>query len=145
MNPRFHFLGAGVLVLLGILALGAVHFGLRGSVREHVRDTYTLVSTSDGGRSAVYSATGKPSAVAASIAKKWKPAERLTDPSGFFLRYRNDIVVVTPAAEGQQGSRIYVDEQSRGYTRWYPYIGGYWGTYSGPGESFRGGGPGAGK
>ena len=145
MNPRFHLLGAGALVLLGILALGAVHFGLRGSVREHVRDSYTLVSSSDGGRSAVYSATGKPSAVAASIAEKWKPAERLTDPSGFFLRYRNDIVVVTPAAEGETGSRIYVDEQTRGYTRWYPYIGGYWGTYSGPGESFRGGGPGAGK
>ena len=145
MNPRKHVIGAGILVLLGVLALGAVHFGLRGSVRQHVKDTYTLVETTDGGRSAVYSATGKPSAVAASIADKWKPAERLTDPSGFFLRYRNDIVVVTPAAEGEGGSRIYVDEQTRGYTRWYPYIGGYWGTYSGPGESFRGGGPGAGK
>ena len=144
MSSRRHYLGAGLLVLVGILALGAVHFGIRGSVRDHVKNTYTLVETSDGGRSAVYSARGKPSAVAASIASKWKPAERLTDPSGFFLRYRNDIVVVTPAAEGS-GSRIYVDEQSRGYTRWYPYIGGYWGTYSGPGESFRGGGPGAGK
>ena len=144
MNRR-HLLGGGALILVGVIALGAVHFGTRGSVRQHVRDTYTLVESNDRDRSAVYSATGKPSAVAASIASKWKPAERLTDPSGFFLRYRNDIVVVTPAAEGERGSRIYVDEQTRGYTRWYPYIGGYWGTYSGPGESFRGGGPGAGK
>ena len=82
--------------------------------------------------------------MAASIAGKWKPAERLADPSGYFLRYRNDIVAVTAAPEGG-GSRIFVDEERRGYARWYPYVGGYWGTYSGPGEGFRGGGPGAGK
>ena len=145
MKLRPHLIGAGLLVLAGLVGLAFLQFGVRGSVRQHVRDTYTLVDSSDGGRSAVYSSPDKPSSVAASIAKRWKPAERLTDPSGFFLRYRNDIVVVTPAAEGSTGSRIYVDEQARGYTRWYPYIGGYWGTYSGPGEGFRGGGPGAGK
>jgi len=132
------------LIVVGALALGAVVAGTRGSVREHVRGKYTLISTTNGGRSAEYSAPGKPSAVAASIASKWKPSERLTDPSGFFLRYRNDIVVVSAASEGT-GSRIFVDDERRGYTRWYPYIGGYWGSYSGPGEGFRGGGPGAGK
>ena len=143
MNWRNHAIGAGILIVVGILALGAVALTTRGSVREHVRDRYTLVSSTNGGRSAVYSSPSKPSAVASSIASKWKPAERLSDPSGYFLRYRNDIVAVT-AGEGG-GSRITVDDERRGYTRWYPYIGGYWGTYSGPGEGFRGGGPGAGK
>ena len=143
MSWRNHAIGAVVLLVVGALALGAVVLGTRGTLREHLRDRYTLVRTTDGGRSAEYTSNDKPSAVAASIAGKWKPAERLSDPSGFFLRYRNDIVAVT-AAEGG-GSRIHVDEERRGYTRWYPYIGGYWGTYSGPGEGFRGGGPGAGK
>ena len=144
MSWRNHALGATALILFGLLALGGVALATRGSVRDHLRDRYTLVSTSDSGRSAVYSSPERPSAVAASIADKWKPADRLSDPSGFFLRYRNDIVAVTAAPEGR-GSRIHVDEERRGYTRWYPYIGGYWGTYSGPGEGFRGGGPGAGK
>lgn len=144
MNPRRHLYGAIALILVGVLAVGAVTLGTRGSVREHVRDNYTLIKSDDRTRTAEYSAKGKPSAVAASIASKWKPSERLTDPSGFFLRYRNDIVVVTAGPEGQ-GSRIHVDDERRGYTRWYPYVGGYWGTFSGPGEGFRGGGPGAGK
>ncbi len=144
MTPRNHRIGAIALILVGILAVGAVTLGTRGSVRKHVGETYTLVSSDNRTRTTEYSAKGKPSAVAASIASKWKPSERLTDPSGFFLRYRNDIVVVTAGPEGQ-GSRIHVDDERRGYARWYPYVGGYWGTFSGPGEGFRGGGPGAGK
>lgn len=144
MRWRNHAIGAVVLIAIGGLALTAVILGSRGSLRQHLGDTYTLVSTGSGGRSAEYAAPGRPSAVAASIAGKWKPAERLADPSGYFLRYRNDIVAVT-AAPGGGGSRIFVDEERRGYARWYPYVGGYWGTYSGPGEGFRGGGPGAGK
>jgi hypothetical protein len=143
MSWSRHALLAGALVLVGLLATIAVVFATRGSVREHIKDNYTLVRTTDGGRSAEYRSDDRPSAVAASIAGKWKPSERLSDPSGFFLRYRNDIVAVTNAPDG--GSSIHVDDERRGYTRWYPYIGGYWGTYSGPGEGFRGGGPGVGK
>lgn len=143
MSWRNHFFGGLVLTIVGVLALGAVFATTRGTLRDHLRENYTLVRTTDGGRSVEYSSDRKPSAVAASIAGKWKPAERLSDPSGYFLRYRNDIVAVSAADGG--GSRIFVDDERRGYTRWYPYIGGYWGTYSGPGEGFRGGGPGAGK
>lgn len=143
MNWRHHFLGGVVLAVVGVLALGGALVASRGSVREHVRGNYTLVRSTDAGRSAEYSSPRQASAVAASIASEWKPSERLTDPGGYFLRYRNDIVAVTPGPAG--GSRIFVDDERRGYTRWYPYVGGYWGTYSGPGESFRGGGPGAGK
>jgi hypothetical protein len=140
---RNHAIGGVALVIVGLLALGAVALVTQGSVRDHLKERYTLVSTTDGGRSAVYSAEAGPSAVAASIASAWKPADRRSDPSGFFLRYRDDIVAVTPGPDG--GSRIHIDPERRAYARWYPYVGGYWGTYSGPGESFRGGGPGAGK
>ena len=41
--------------------------------------------------------------------------------------------------------RIEVANQRSGYNHFYSYVGGFWGTYSGPSASFRGGGPGAGK
>lgn len=144
MTWRNHLIGAVALLVVGLLGFAAVGIATRGSLRDHLRDRYTLVRTTDGGRSIEYASDNRPSAVAGSIADAWKPAERLSDPSGFFLRYRNDIVAVTASPDGA-GSRIFVDEERRGYARWYPYIGGYWGTYSGPGERFRGGGPGAGK
>jgi len=93
----------------------------------------------------VYTSTRPPGDVAHSIASAWKPAERINDPGGYFLRYNSAIVAVTAAGAGQAGSKIYVDDQRQGYNRWYPYIGGRWGTFSGPGETFRGGGPAAGK
>ena len=45
---------------------------------------------------------------------------------------------------GETGSVVYVDEYSRGRTRWYPYVGRRWGTFASPGRSFRGGGSGGG-
>lgn len=141
MSNRLHVvLGLGVAALGAILVLGVIAFG-RGSVSDHVSQRYRLVQRD--GRSAVYSSPEAPSKVAGDIAKKWEPADRLSDPSGFFLRYRSDIVAVSPEPGG--GSRIFVDDEDRGYARWYPVVGGNWGTYSGGGEGFRGGGPGAGK
>ena len=141
MSARWQLVAALVVTVLGGLALFGVLFGTSGSVREHVADRYTRVSSSRG--SATYSSADPPSEVAADIADEWKPAERLNDPSGYFLRYSNTIVAVTAATGG--GSRIHVDDERRGYARWYPYVGGWWGTYSGPAEGVRGGGPGVGK
>jgi hypothetical protein len=131
--------GVGGVALLGVL------FGTKGSVRSHIAGKYQRVEAESKGRSAVYTSNQPPGTVAQSIAGAWKPAERVNDPGGYFLRYRSAIVAVTAAAAGQQGSRIYVDDQRQGYNRWYPYVGGLWGTFSGPGETFRGGGPAAGK
>jgi hypothetical protein len=131
--------GVGGVALVGLL------FGTKGSVRSHIAGKYQRVEAESKGRSAVYTSSQPPGTVAQSIAGAWKPAERVNDPGGFFLRYRSAIVAVTAAAAGQQGSRIYVDDQRQGYNRWYPYVGGLWGTFSGPGETFRGGGPAAGK
>jgi hypothetical protein len=52
------------------------------------------------------------------------------------------MVVVVPM---KGGSRIYVDDAKSGYRRWYGHVGGWFGTYSGPAEGLRGGGPGTGK
>jgi Domain of unknown function (DUF4247) len=132
---------AVALIVIGGVSLGAL-FLSAGSLRGWVGDRYTRVSSEAGGRSVVYSSPKRPSVVAAEIANRWKPAQRLNDPSGFFLRYSAAVIAVTPYGTG---SRIHVDDAGRGYARWFPYVGGYWGTYSGPAETFRGGGPGAGK
>lgn len=133
---------AGGVTAFGGLGLAGLCAATDGSVRSYIAGRYDRLPAESSGRSAVYQADGTPARVAASIADRWKPAERINDPGGYFLRYRNEIVAVT--ADGE-GSRIYVDDQNRGYARWYPYIGGTWGTFSGRGEDFRGGGPLAGK
>jgi len=129
------FGAVAILVLLGVTG--------RGSVRDYVADHYRLVSVEDGGRSRVYASTDPPSRVVATIAGRWRPADRVNDSTGYFLRYRNDYVVVT--SDDATGSRIYVDDEERGYRHWYGHVGGYWGTYSSPAEANRGRGPGAGK
>ncbi|HET9770244.1 MAG TPA: DUF4247 domain-containing protein [Acidimicrobiia bacterium] len=145
MSPRVKLFAALGAAGIGLVALLGVMFGTKGSVRSHIAGKYQRVEAESRGRSAVYTSTQPPGAVARSIAGAWKPAERVNDPGGYFLRYRTAIVAVTAAGAGQQGSRIYVDDQRDGYNRWYPYVGGVWGTFSGPGETFRGGGPAAGK
>ena len=144
MSRRAQLIAAGAILLVGVLVLAWVLLGTKGSVRDDISSRYRRVQVADaayeGAR--VYESPREPSRVVQEITDRWKPAERYTDAAGYFLRYRSDMVVVTPGPEG--GSRIYVDEERRGYARWYPYIGGTWGTYSGPAETRRGGGPGGG-
>lgn len=132
---------AGGIALVGVLGLVFVLTRVGSSPREYVAQNYTRASSEDG-ESFVYTSPKQPGVVAEEITERWEPAERLVDPAGYFLRYSDTFIVVT--AE-DPGSRIYVDDEDRGYARWYPFIGGYWGTFSGRGEGFRGGGPGAGK
>lgn len=138
-------IAAGLVVaLLGVVALVAL-FTSSGSPRKHIASTYQQVADTDlnDRDSRTYTSPERPGTVANDIAAKWKPAQRLNDPAGYFLRYSDTFVAVTAGPNGQ-GSTIYVDDEDRGYNRWYGYVGGYWGTYSG-GGGFRGGGPGAGK
>ncbi len=128
-------------VALGVcLAMIALVLAVSGSPRDYVRKHYRYVSGDS--HSAVYAATVPPSSVVAAISSRHKPADRLTTPSGYFLRYHDLIVAVTG---DPRGSRIYLDDERTGYRRWYGYVGGTWGTYSGRGEGLRGGGPGVGK
>lgn len=143
MSRKVQYIWAAVVAFFGLVALGAA-FSTDGSVREFVDGKYQASTSSDPKLKGalVYKSSDPPSRVVEEITKAWKPADRHVDPAGHFLRYSNDFIVVAPVGTG---SSIIVDEQDRGYVRWYPYVGGYWGTYSAPGEAVRGGGPGAGK
>ena len=130
-----------VLVVAGVAGIFAL--SQRGSVRSHVLNSYDVVSQD--GDSYVLRSPDTVSATAADIRSAWKPAEEVVDPGGTFLRYSDDIVAVTPRPEG--GSTVYLDDEDRGYNRWFPYVVGFWGFGGGGGPigSTRGGGPGAGK
>ena len=131
---------AGVL-LASLMLTGC----FSASVRDYVRDNYQRAEREDQSEqgSQVFTSSEPPSRVAAKIADKRKPGDRGVTVSVVFLRYAKDVVAVLP--DGKGGSRILIDDERRGYTHFYPFVGGWWGTYSGPGESFRGGGPGSGK
>ncbi len=140
---------AGVLGLVFTLAT-------HGSVREHIDKTYRKVGTEappgkqgEGRKpTQIYSSHRSVSKTAKDISDKHKPADRRAAESGVFLRYSDDVVAVVPPPGGSgnaQGSRILVDDEEGGYHRNFFFVGGFWGTYSGPAGSFRGGGPGAGK
>ena len=130
-----------VLVVAGIGGIFAL--SQRGSVREHVLATYEVVEFE--GDSYTLHSDDTVSRTAADIRSAWKPAEELVDPGGTFLRYSDDIVAVTPDPDG--GSTVYLDDEERGYNRWFPYVVGFWGFggSGGPVGGTRGGGPGAGK
>ncbi|MEV0219060.1 DUF4247 domain-containing protein [Streptomyces sp. NPDC050704] len=81
-----------------------------------------------------------PSEVGDEIHGHKSSQDRVSDDGRVFLRYRDDIVAITPF---QGGSRIEVDDYRRGYTRWRPHIGSVWPDPDS--DAFRGGGPGAGK
>lgn len=140
-----HTVIAAGLVGLGLLCLAAAFAG-SNSVREYVADTYRSAGsrTVAGSRRAslLYDSARPPSATAKDIADAVEPADRRTSPSGVFLRYEDDFVSVVPR-EG--GSQIIVEDDETGYRNSYFFLGGWWGTYSGRGEAFRGGGPGGGK
>lgn len=80
------------------------------------------------------------SAVADEIHGHTSARDRTSDGGMVFLRYRDDIVSVTPH---QNGSRIEIDDYDSGYRRWKSHIGSVWPDPDSSG--FRGGGPGSGK
>ena len=134
------------LLLSGIGAAGLVlTLTASKSVREHIADTYRFVGTErpEGNRrdTLVYASDRSVTETARDISDVRKPADRRTTEAGHFLRYEDDIVSVLPQG---RGARILVDDEDDGYRRNYAYLGGWWGLYSGPAGSFRGGGPGGG-
>ncbi len=135
------------LLLVGVGAAGLIYTltSFRG-VRQYVADTYQRVADErvpgDDDPTEVYASRASVSETADDIASAHKPADRRVTEAGVFLRYKDDIISVVPRPAG---TRILVDDEDTGYRRGFVYLGGWWGTYSGPAESFRGGGPGGGK
>lgn len=138
MTFRTKMIVAGAIGGVGLIVLMFAIFG-GGGIRSYLDDNFKRQSAN--GDSIVYTSTAKPKAVYEQIRAARSPADTRLDPSGYFMRYSDDIVAVT--ANGT-GSKIYVDDERRGYSHWIGYVGGVWGT-GGSGENFRGGGPGGGK
>lgn len=132
--------GGALLVLALVLLVGGLS-SCGSSPRSWVKDHYTAAGKRGGAD--LYRTTQSVSKVTRDLTKAWKPADRLTDPGAVFLRYRDDLVIVRPRRGG--GTEIAVDDADRGYASAYPFVGGWFGTYSGRAEGFRGGGPGTGK
>lgn len=138
MSLRGKLLVAGAIGGVGLIVLLFAIFS-GGGVRSYLDDNFRRQSAS--GQSIVYTSDSKPKSVYENIRSARPPADVQVDPSGYFLRYSDDIVAIT--ANGT-GSRIYLDDERRGYVLWLPFVAGVWGT-GGSGENFRGGGPGGGK
>lgn len=64
----------------------------------------------------------------------------VNDQGMAFLRYRDDIVAITPYLGG---SRIEIDDYRTGYSRWNTHVRSVWPDPAS--DAFRGGGPGEGK
>ncbi len=131
---------AALAAVVGGLALIVLLVSSTGSVRSFLADRYER--TGQRGAETLYASAKPADATAAEIAEANEPADRRATPEGIFLRYRDDFVRVTPAGTGSQ---VGIADEDRGYALYYPFIGGYWGTYTGRGETFRGGGPGGAK
>ncbi|MDX6676174.1 MAG: hypothetical protein QOE31_226 [Solirubrobacteraceae bacterium] len=145
--------------IIALLMAGAGAIGLiftltsHSSVRDDIAKSYRKVGEEKApGRDApdrkptlIYASPKSVTRTASDIIDKHKPADRRTTEAGAFLRYSDDIVSVVPPPKGSTGSRILVDDEEGGYHRNFFFVGGFWGTYSGPAGSFRGGGPGTGK
>jgi hypothetical protein len=138
---------AVALILSGLGGLGLLWaLSSHKSVREDIADRYSFVGREDvpddKDKTLVYASKQNVSRTAKDIADRHKPADRHSSPQGVYLRYKKDIVAVVPRPEG---TRILVDDEDTGYRHHYFFVGGWWGTYSGRSEGFRGGGPGGGK
>ncbi|MER7106974.1 DUF4247 domain-containing protein [Streptomyces sp. NPDC000229] len=82
------------------------------------------------------------SKVAGEIDGNTSAVDRLSDGDKQFLRYRNDIVAISPHTSGR-GSLIEIADYRTGYHRWRTHIGSVWPDPDS--AAFRGGGPGSGK
>jgi hypothetical protein len=133
-----------VLVALGALGLVGV-FACNESVEGFVKDRCTrsgMERDPQGNRAETYRCKDRPAKLAADLREAHKPADQRTTPEGHFLRYSDDMVGITP--EGS-GSKVYLADERNGYAFFGPFVGGWWGTYGGRAEGFRGGGPAGGK
>ncbi|MEE1930755.1 DUF4247 domain-containing protein [Streptomyces sp. TRM 70351] len=91
-----------------------------------------------------YIAAGSsPGAVANKIDDHRSAHDRTRSGDRVFLRYRDDIVAISPYRGA--GSRIEIDDYRDGHRRWHSHVAHVWPAPGSSGNGFRGGGPGSGK
>lgn len=140
MKTRTWFIFAAVLGLVGVIF--TCFFFFSGSPAGFVRSHYTRAAHYDSGRERAYTARQSPTAVASQITDDWTPAGKVVDGSGVYLRYSDDLIAIRSR---KHGSLITLSDFRYGYHHYYGHVGGFWVPIGGPGERFRGRGPGAGK
>lgn len=141
MRPKFFFITAGVLTLVGAIVAGVMLFS-GTSIRGYIDSNYTRASNLDRSGEKAYLGTLSPSQTSTEIVNDWTPVSQYPSAGGIFLRYSDDMVLIQPR---RGGSVIRVDDVDRAHRHYYGFVGGVWGWSSGHGEAFRGRGPGAGK
>ena len=133
-----------VIIALAVAVVGlvvvVVAVASSTSAADYIKKHYPRAGTDRG--IPVYASPYSATKTAQQISDADGPGDRRATESGVFLRYPREMIAVLPAAHG---SHVEVADQQQGYARYYGYVGGFWGTYSGPAGAFRGGGPGAGK
>lgn len=138
MRTRLVF--AGLFVLLGLAAIiGSIASST--SAASYIKSHYRHVGADQGAQ--IYLSPKSITQTVQDISNADSPGDRRTTESGVFLRYPNSMVAVLVNRGG--GSKVEIADQRTGYTHFYGYIGGFWGSYTGPAGAFRGGGPGTGK
>lgn len=140
-----------ILVALALIGLGVGGlywvFGPRETVRSYLDQScrHTGIATDpNGNRARRYDCPRSPRDMTVALREAHRPADQRVTSAGTFLRYSSDMVGIT-AAEERERSNAYLADERGGYAFFFPYVGGFWGTYRGPSESFRGGGPAGGK
>lgn len=132
--------------VLGVVGAGMSVFGLAGagaSPRSYVSSHYTRASRYDiGGDAVAYTSPLAPAVVSQAITHAWRPTYNYTSTGSYFLRYKDDSVVVKAA--GGVGSVILLEKLRTAYNRYSPIVGNNW-HYTTRASTVRGGGPGVGK
>ncbi|MGI5167506.1 DUF4247 domain-containing protein [Spirillospora sp. CA-253888] len=130
-------IGGGLLAALGVVILLAALLTGGSSPKKWIAGNYAKAGPG------TYRSPDTTLRTAQRISAKFRPADRASDPTGVYLRYRDLVVGVLPQAGG--GARITLDTPARGYARYHSSVGGRWGGPGGSASTFRGGGPGEGK
>lgn len=140
MKTRTWIIFAVVLGLVGTLFTCLFFFS--GSPGGFVRSHYTRAQQYDSGRERAYTSDKSPTEVVHEITDNWAPAGKVTDGSGVYLRYSDDMIAVRPK---ENLTLITLSDFRYGYHHYYGHVFGFWVPIGGMGERFRGRGPGAGK
>ncbi len=141
-----HIAGGIAVIALGTFGIAGI-LASSGSVRSWLDSKCHYTGTSrdqNGHRARRYDCPGSASTIAHRLRDAHHPADQRSTPAGHFLRFRNQMVGLTAGAVAGRSIARLASERD-GYGFFNNYVGGWWGSYGGPAERFRGGGPGGGK
>ncbi|MFF5229871.1 DUF4247 domain-containing protein [Dactylosporangium sp. NPDC000521] len=122
---RWSWVVVAVLLAAGFAVGGRAVSAGDGSPRGYIARHYTPAPGAEPGpRAVAYVTRLAPSTVTSDLTGAWRPAARHVDPTGVYLRYSADLVVIRPDAGG--GALIVVEATSTAYPRYQAQLDGAW-------------------